>query len=183
MLSNDSCLFPYSELIIYRTKTMVIFPFIHCSASRLFSKNIPGTDVKYITSPGLHRFHTYKSNRSVYYNISCGEGRHIQLHITMMDLQGKIFYRQGSLEERLCVDYINISAPAISNVILCGMGFDQPWINIPGSEVLITFRTSMKTVRRGFSMTAVCYRPDDTNGSAAGCAENKVRDRLKYEPW
>ena len=165
-------------MIIYRTKTRIVFPYVQCIASELHSKHIPGIDVKYITSPGLRILHTYKNNRSVYYNISCGEGKRIRLHITMMDLQGKIQQIQGNLEEWLCVDYINISAPAIPNIILCGVSIDQPWVNIPGSEVLITFRTSMKTARRGFSMTAVCYRLNDNNGSAAGCAENKVRDRV-----
>lgn len=168
-------MFPYSQQIIHFTKMVLSFPYLHCVAYRRFTRNIPGNNIKFISSPRRRFSKTYANNRLVYYNISCGAGKRIQLHITLLDLQGKVLYNQGIVEERLCVDYINISAPGISNRVLCGSNGGQPWLNIQASEVLVTFRTSTQITRTGFRITVICLPTNEMQGSTAECMENQVR--------
>ena len=94
------------------------------------------------------------------------------LHFTEFDLQEKVQPRSGP---KLCVDYVNISSPSIgADMIYCGRR-DPFSIDIPESEVFITFRSSKTTRDKGFSMTAICLPTVESSATADDCKSEEVR--------
>ena len=97
----------------------------------------------------------------------------MELHFTKFDLQEKVQPRSGP---KLCVDYVNISAPSIgADIIYCGRHNNLSFIHIPESEVFITFRSSGENSHKGFSMTAICLPIEESSATADDCESEEVR--------
>ena len=94
------------------------------------------------------------------------------LDFTKFDLQGKVQPKSGP---KLCVDYVNISSPSLgADMIYCGK-HKNLFIHIPDSTVFITFRSSSKIRRPGFSMTAECLPVKESSAFTDDCEDEKVR--------
>ena len=170
-------------MIIFLSRQRILFTrlefengLLKCDAYRSFLRTFPGgdTNVKFISSPHPPHSQNYVNNRLVFYNLGCAEGYNMQLIFTQLQLQGKIHISQGSLEEYLCVDYVNVTAPGLAPILLCGNGNEHPVIHIAGNRALVTFRTSAQQTAPGFRISAICQAIDNT-AMTQSCMKEQVR--------
>lgn len=150
--------------------------FPRCKVKRTFIRRITvgSANVKYFSSPRRRGARKYANNRLVYYNLGCPDNTQMSLMIGKFDLQEKVHYSQGNMEERLCVDYVNITAPGLAPVVMCGKKLAHQPIHITGNTALVTFRTSTKEIHTGFSMVAICRNSSTAN--SLSCNEEEVRE-------